>query len=200
MQNNSDLKKLERQAFLTFFKDGLWDICLGLFIISWGLGLLTELAYLAGTWFVVLWFIVLGLKKWITYPRTGYVKLGTREIKFKVQVAILLGIVVLLGAAIMLVFAYDSRPQWISEYFPLLFCGMVALIVITVGEWLGVRRFLIHAALIFGAGVIHQWSELSWACTFITAGSVIFLIGLGILIKFLKDNPKPAVGGTDNLG
>ena len=199
MRVNGDLKRLERKALWLFFQDGLWDMCLGLFVIGWGAGMLTDLAYLAGVWSVALWFLVLGLKKWITYPRTGYVKLGTREIRIKAQVAILLGVVILVGAAVMAVFAYDSRPQWISEYFPILFCGMMALIVITLAEWLGVRRFMVHAALIFGAGAAHQWGDVSWSYTFIASGGVIFIIGLGILVKFLRDNPRPA-GGMDSGG
>lgn len=198
MQANGDLKRLERKALWLFFQDGLWDMCLGLFIISWGVGMLTDLAYLSGVWFTALWLLVLGVKKWITYPRTGYVKLGTREFKLKAQVAILLGVVALVGAAIMLLFLNDTRPQWISDYFPLFFSGMMALIVVVVAEWLAVRRFFIHAAIIFAAGAVHQWTDISWSYTFIAAGGVIVCIGLGILVKFLKDNPKPPEG-TDGL-
>ena len=43
-----NLKEIQRKVYMTFFQDGLWDIFLGLFILGWGLSILTEAAYLPG--------------------------------------------------------------------------------------------------------------------------------------------------------
>ena len=192
-----DLKKLEKRAFMTFFQDGLWDICLGLFIMGWGIGILTDMAFLIGGWFIVIYLAVLGIKKWLTYPRIGYVKLNKREVKMKLQLTILLGVVMLLGVFITGIFALDTRPQWLSDYFPMFFSGMLALIVIVISLWVGAYRFILYAVFILGAGAIHQWLDLEWSYTYIGAGSVIILIGLSILISFLRKYPKTPQGETD---
>ena len=192
---DTDLKKLERKAFLTFFHDGLWDICLGLFIVGWGAGILTDHAYLAGTLFITLYFIVYGLKKWLTYPRIGYIKLGSRQEKIRVRLGIVLGIVAMAGILLGVAFISDERPRWLTDYFPLLFTGVLALIVGGVASWLGVRRFVFYAVLIFAGGAVHQWTPVEWSYTFLVSGGIITLSGLMILIRFLHDNPKTAAEG-----
>ena len=196
MRSDKELKRLQRKALLTFFQDGLWDIFLGLFVIDWGVGLVIDLAYLSGIWLVALGFLVIGVKHWIIYPRTGYVKLGSGPVKVKLLTSFLVGLVALLGVLMMLLVGYDARPDWVSDYFPLIFSGMMALVIFTAAEWLGVRRFFIHAALVFIAGAVHQWGNIDWAYTFIAAGTIIVVIGAVILAIFLKRNPKHPDQGT----
>ena len=190
MQKDADLRKLIRRTYLSFFQDGLWDIFLGLFILGWGVGMLTDMAYLVGGWFICFYFIIWGLKRWLTYPRIGYVKLGDREQKIRMGISIVLGIMVLIGLVFAIAFITDERPQWLMDYFPLLFSGMLAVVVSGISLSLGAYRFLVYAVMIFVAGSIHQWSDIEWAYTFIGAGSLIGLIGVIVLIRFVRRYPK----------
>jgi len=170
MVEDINLKDIQRKVYMSFFQDGLWDIFLGLFILGWGLAILTELAYLIGAFFIGIYFTVWGVKKWLTYPRIGYASL------VGVMMAVLWGI--------------GTRPQWLADYFPLVFNGMLAAIVCVVAYWARVNRFYLHAVLIFLGAVFNLWLGIPWEFGFIGAGSIIVLIGLGIFIIFLRKYPK----------
>ena len=190
MNMDADLKKLVRRTYLAFFQDGLWDIFLGLFIIGWGLSILTDLAYLVGGWFICFYFIIWGIKRWLTYPRIGYVKLGDREKKIRMGISIVLGIMVLVGIVFAIGFITDERPQWIADYFPLIFSGLLAVLVGGITWSFGVYRFLLYSMLIFIAGVVQHWTDIEWAHSYIGAGVVIMLLGVIILIRFIQKYPK----------
>ncbi|MDH4292277.1 MAG: hypothetical protein OEV56_06690, partial [Dehalococcoidia bacterium] len=74
MVSDVNLKEIQRKVYMSFFQDGLWDIFLGLFMVGWGLAILTEAAYLPGIYFLGIYFAIWGIKKWLTYPRIGYVR------------------------------------------------------------------------------------------------------------------------------
>ena len=189
MNADADLKPLVRRSYLIFFQDGLWDIFLGLFVLVWGLGILTDLAYLAGSLFVCLYLVVWSLKRWLTYPRIGYARLGVRQEKFRQLVSIILGITMTAGIIFAIIFIADDRPEWLSDYFPLLFSGVLAAVVGVMTAWLGVYRFLVHAALIFIAGAVHQFMDIAWSHTYIGGGTVIIIVGAFYLVRFLKKYP-----------
>jgi len=191
MIEDINLKEIQRKVYMTFFQDGLWDIFLGLFILGWGLTILTEAPYLPGVFFIGIYFTVWGIKKWLTYPRIGYVRFSaTSRRRITARFLILLTVVLLLGIIAGLVWGIGTRPQWLADYFPLIFNGMLAAIVCLVAYWARVNRFYLHAALIFLGAVFHLWLGIRWEFGFIGAGGIIILIGLGILIIFLRKYPK----------
>jgi hypothetical protein len=189
MQMDADLKKLERRAYLTFFQDGLWDICLGLFLVGWGLMLTLEFTGIIGGIWVALYFIILSLKRWVTYPRTGYIKVaGARRQQMKL---VILGVVLLLfGLAGFLAFAAGNRPDWVSEYFLFMFGTMIAVVISLLGYWWKVLRWYIYAGLLFLAVSLYQWAGVPENLAFIVPGSIIALYGLVLLIGFLRKYPK----------
>jgi len=90
-----------------------------------------------------------------------------------------------------------TRPQWLADYFPLIFNGMLAAVVCFVAYWARVNRFYLYAALIFLGAVLHQWSGIEWEFGFIGSGGIILLSGLGFLIRFLRKYPRVAQEGKD---
>jgi len=191
MVSDINLKEIQRKVYMTFFQDGLWDIFLGLFIVGWGLSILTESAYLPGVSFLGIYFAIWGIKKWLTYPRIGYVRFSsTSRRRITARFVILLTVVLLLGVMAGVLWGIGTRPQWLVDYFPLIFNGMLAAIVCFAAYWARVNRFYLHAALIFLGAVFHLWLGIRWEFGFIGAGSIIVLIGLGLLIGFLRKYPK----------
>jgi len=198
MRKDDELQTIQRNVYMTFFEDGVWDIFLGLFVLGWGLSILTEGSYLPGVVFVCLYFIVWGIKKRMTYPRIGYVRFSsTSRRRIKARFVILLTVVLLLGLLAGVLFGIGSRPQWLVDYFPLIFNGMLAAIVCFVAYWARVDRFYLYAALVFLGGVLHKWPGIPWEFGFISAGGIITSIGLGFLIRFLRKYPKIAQEGLD---
>ncbi len=191
MVANINLKEIQRRVYMTFFQDGLWDIFLGLFILGWGLTILTEAVYLPGVFFIGIYFTIWGIKKWLTYPRIGYVRFSaTSRRRITARFLVLLTVVLLLGIIAGLVWGIGTRPQWLADYFPLIFNGMLAAIVCLAAYWARVNRFYLHAALIFLGAVFHLWLGIQWEFGFIGAGGIIVLIGVGLLISFLRKYPK----------
>jgi len=191
MVEDINLKEIQRKVYMTFFQDGLWDIFLGLFILGWGLTILTEIPYLPGVFFTGIYFTIWGIKKWLTYPRIGYVRFSaTSRRRITARFLILGAVVLLVGMIMAVLWGIGTRPQWLADYFPLIFNGMLAAIVCIVAYWARANRFYLHAALIFLGAVFHLWLGIRWEFGFIGAGGIIVLIGVGILISFLRKYPK----------
>jgi hypothetical protein len=191
MVSDVNLKEIRRKVYMSFFQDGLWDIFLGLFIVGWGLAILTEAAYLPGISFLGLYFVIWGIKKWLTYPRIGYARFSaTSRRRITARFLILGTVVLLLGVLAAVVWGIGTRPQWLADYFPLIFNGMLAAVVCFVAYWARVNRFYLHAALIFLGAVFHLWLRIGWEFGFIGAGGIIVVIGLGILASFLRKYPR----------
>jgi len=191
MVEGINLKEIQRKVYLSFFQDGLWDIFLGLFILGWGLAILTDATYLPGVSFIGLYFGIWGIKKWLTYPRIGYARFSATSRRRITARFLILGVVVLLvGVMMAVLWGIGTRPQWLADYFPLIFNGILAAIVCLVAYWARVNRFYLYAVLIFLGAVFHLWLGIRWEFGFIGAGGIIVLIGLGILIIFLRKYPK----------
>ena len=71
---DTNLGTIKNKVHFTFFQDGLWDIFLGVFLLAWGLTVWFNLPFLPGGVFVLFFWLVLGLKQLITYPRIGYAR------------------------------------------------------------------------------------------------------------------------------
>jgi hypothetical protein len=193
MVEDISLKEIQRKVYMTFFQDGLWDIFLGLFILGWGLAILTDLAYLPGVAFIGLYFAIWGVNKRLTYPRIGYARFSETSRRRITAKFVILGVAVMLVGVIMAVlWGIGTRPQWLADYFPLIFNGILAAIVCFVAYWARVKRFYGYAVLIFLGAVFHLWLGTEWEFGFIGAGGIILLIGLGVLIIFLRKYPKMA--------
>jgi hypothetical protein len=191
MVEDIKLKEIQRKIYLSFFQDGLWDIFLGLFILGWGLTILTDAVYLPGPLFVGLYFAVWGVKKRLTYPRIGYARFSeTGRRRVTARFLILGTVVLLVGVMMAVLWGIGTRPQWLADYFPLVFNGILAAIVCIVAYWARANRFYLYAVLIFLGAVFHLWLGIPWEFGFIGAGGIIMLIGVGILINFLRKYPK----------
>ncbi len=190
-----NLKEIQRKVYMSFFQDGLWDIFLGLFLLGWGLAILTDIAYLPGITFIGLYFSIWGVKKRLTYPRIGYARFSeTSRRKISARVLILGVVVLLVGVMVAVLWGIDRRPQWLADYFPLIFNGILAAVVCVVAYWARINRFYLYAALIFLGGVFNLWLGVRWEFGFIGAGCVIVLIGVVVLIIFLRKYPKMVEG------
>jgi hypothetical protein len=193
MRKDDELQTIQRKVYMTFFEDGVWDIFLGLFVLGWGLSILTEGTFLPAILFIILYSAVWGIKKWLTYPRIGYVKFSSTSRRvIKTRFVVLLTVALLLGLLVGVLFGIGTRPKWLVDYFPLIFYGMLAAIICFAAYWAKANRFYLHAALIFLGGILHKWPGIPWEFGFIGSGGIITLIGVGFLIRFLRKYPKVA--------
>jgi hypothetical protein len=79
-----------------------------------------------------------------------------------------------------------GMPQFLRDYFELLFGTMLAIVVGLVGYWWGIVRWYYYAGLVFVFAAVNQWLGLSFDLSFIIPGAVILLCGLLIFVRFLR--------------
>ena len=184
MNTEIDTKKIKRRVYMSFFQDGLWDIFLGLFLLGWGFTVWFDLPWLPGAVFVGFFWLVLGLKKIITYPRIGHAT-PTEQRSRTLKIAIA-GVVVLVAVIFLLPLVTRGEVQFLRNYFEFLFGSMIAIAVALIGYWWRIYRWYLYAGIIFLFFVFNQWSELSFNLSFIMPGGLITLCGLNILYRFLR--------------
>lgn len=165
-------------------------------LLGWGLGLLTDTAGFTGIWFIPVYWIIWGLKKRLTLPRIGYVKVA-RERKTLAWLAIAGEVTFLVAVIAYFLVISGSLPVFLRGYFMLLFVMISAGVASSIAYWWKVNRWYGYTALTLLGGVSYQWLGFSLPFSFIIPGSVIILSGLLILIRFLRHNPIPAKEGTD---
>ena len=183
------LKEIKRKVYMSYFQDGLWDILLGVFLVGWGLIIQFDIAALGGALVMTFYFIILALKKWLTYPRAGYVKIA-EERRQKIKMTLLGAVIFGLGSLVFLLFLPGEPPSWLSDYFIILFGCMIALITSLLAYWWSVLWWYSYAVLVVIGAAFHQWLNTPLAPSFIIPGAVIMLSGLLLLIRFLVQHPK----------
>jgi hypothetical protein len=193
MQLDADLKRIQRKVYISYFQDGLWDMLLGVFLLGWGLMVTYDFVAVMGGIWVAFYFMVLGLKRWLTYPRMGYIKIAEAR-RQQIKMVILGVVLLLLGLAVFFIFAVNSRPAWFSEYFMFIFGVMMTAVIAALGYWWKVARWYLYAVMVFIAFSIHQWLDVPLNLAFIAPGGIITLLGLTLLVRFLRRYPRAKEG------
>ncbi|UCC86536.1 MAG: hypothetical protein JSV81_17045 [Anaerolineales bacterium] len=210
MSHDINLKELERRAWRSVFQDGLWDIYLGLLLLAMAIGALLSDAgiasetgsLLAHVGLVVL--ATLGLwagKRFITLPRLGRVKFGSKGKARKMKAMLLLVFSALLGAALF-VFIWLILRQGRTEGLPLQLIvpaiwSVNALVVFSLGAYFldYERLYLIGVMYAVAVPADRLLRELvGLDLTFLAFGvpaAVILITGALILVRFLRDYPVP---------
>ena len=211
MSLDTDMKRIQRKTYISYFQDGLWDVLLGLFFLMWGLMMLADIASMVGVEFVILSVMrtviivalflypaIWAVKKWAAYSRIGYVKLRkAEEQKIGARLTATVVIAVLLGVLMLLLVYSGGVPQWFDSYFIVCFGGILAAAVGLIAYWLKVNHWYAYAVLIFSAFALQPWLQTPLHYSFIASGSIVLLSGLVLLIRFICKYPKPAEEGFD---
>jgi len=200
MEQDVDLKEIERKAYLTYSKDGFWDICLGLFFLLQGITFAVRgFAFIGtlGAFAAVLLPVFMSLKRAIALPRLGYVKFSPeRQARLKrgrLLLSVVLTFTALLGGVLFL--AYTSQTGWklwLRNLHLIPYGFVLAVVVGAVGFLFEIKRFLYYAVLILAAFIVGRMMNARPDLYFIPLGAIFFVIGLVLMIRFLRKYPKPA--------
>jgi len=204
MTQEIDLKALEKKAWTSYFDDGILDITVGLFILIFGIGMTTRFTYLAAlSWMAIFFFA--GAKKSITLPRVGIVKFSAdREKRMKRETSFYM--IFFIITAVMGLLFFMGLTMDISQSIRTL-VGNLALLtyemIIGVGlcfvaYWKQIRRFYLYGALVFILTIsiplfnipLTEHMLFSAAYQFIITGTLILIVGLIVLIRFLRKYPE----------
>jgi hypothetical protein len=200
MEDNRDLKKIEKRIIGSYFNDGLWDIYGALILLGFGFTMVTGWDYLILAFAVVAVALLL-LRRRIIIPRLGQVKFSI-ERQSKTKKSILIAVItgtftMLLGAVFFVLYSTNTVPQWLDvwmgDYFLAAFGGVLALVIAIAAYLVGVWRYYIYAALTFVAYVIASILRPhdTEAIPIVMAGAIILIMGAIVLTRFLRKYPLP---------
>lgn len=207
MSEKLNLKELERKAWRSFFDDGLWDIYLGTLLALMGISVLmdtldlTEVQHM-GIYIGLLIVSMVGLwaaKRFITLPRLGRVKFGTKRQKSRKKTSLVLFASVVLGLILFLLLGGVARGD-ISHDLSLdsIIPGVWALNMLLVfglgGYFLEFERLyligLLYAIVLPLDFILRESSGLRIVqYMFIIAGLIIIAVGSIYLKRFLRSYP-----------
>lgn len=196
MDSGIDQKKIKLKVYMSYFQDGLWDVVLGIFLLGWGLAVLFDLNWLPGGVFVAFFWLALGLKKKITYPRIGFSRPVERR-KQMIRLTIAGAVSLTLGIFVLGAFAAGDTFQWLRSYFELLFNSMLALAILLIGYWWRIVRWYAYGGLVFIFAAFNQWLGLSFELSFIIPGAIVLLCGMLVFFRFLRKYP---IMSTEDFG
>jgi hypothetical protein len=210
MSQNLDLKAIERKAFRSVHQDGLWDIYLGVLLLS--LSLFFSIPESGeGEWRYMLIallgggiaFAVFQLgKKYITTPRMGQVRFGPERQKRKNTLAWVMSAFVLVTLGLLLFSLYvwnvgasgqpvdlnlaPSLERAVVASIAALISGISTIVISYFKEF--TRGYYI--VLLMGCGFfLTLW--LDSTVPMIVAGALILVPGLVLFVTFLRQHPLP---------
>jgi len=196
MSQDDQLKKLSRKAYVSYHQDGLIDILIGLGLLGFGLMMLFDNSmFNMLAWMPIIFYVP--IKNRITVPRFGYVQFNSERVKRQhLLVGLLTGLLLLILLFGLYVFAVGGdMPPLIRMVRGgdgmLLMGGLFAFMMITAGLVTRLDRLFVYAfltLLIVPGGAI-LGIEPSYRVIFL--GSLILLIGIILLVRFLRAYPLP---------
>ena len=214
-----NFKTLEKKAYRSFFKDGIYDVFLGLLLLSFGLPLiLNEFHWLDYETItipllipiminvVALLFLILG-KKHITTPRLGIVHFGKPRKRKMMHVKLFLVISVLIGVITFLLSLFKVFPVGGTTGIPLPFIifGIQSLLVFSfMAYFMDFTRLYLYAFLFAISLPLTFWLRKNTSLPYpslwvfsLTAGPML-IIGCIVFIRFLNQFPLKKELGVSN--
>ncbi len=207
MEENIDLKTVEKKIFKTSGEDGILDIYLAILFIGMGFfGVFWELIPLPWN-IVLLYSIIISIafpfyyfaKKYIAAPRTGIAKISVKTSPTSKRLLLFLLINVIIT---FIIFIFTLIRPFGIQTDPILTMLVIGLLFLTLpmsglAYFLKTPRLYI-TAIVMGLSLlvselIHPFidSPFHFAIAFSISGSIILIMGVVVLIRFFRKYPLP---------
>ncbi len=212
MSETIDLKELERRAYRSFFRDGLWDLYLGTILLALGVGvtisnagvtwgyLFPDLHVVTLALYVVSMVILVGGKKLITVPRMGTARFAAPRRRRLGKSAVMLALGAAAGLVAFLVLANDQIPAawraWPTSG-AILFSANALIVLGALAYFLDFSRLYTYAvlwalALPLSEGLV-RYGGLSRIVAFMVGfcglSGIMLVTGAVLLVRFLRTYP-----------
>jgi len=189
MSKKSKKNREKRESLIwKFFEDGIWDIYLGILVLWLGLIIYYRWSGWFGLMVIPFAIIPILLKRWVTLPRAGDMKLKSKKKRNITGIAI---IVVAIFA--ILLFSLKKEPglpgllHYIQENSNLVIGSLLGTVTWFLAYALGFQRLYFYGLLLFVAFFFDSGlsAEKPFGFT-VAAGVIILLAGSYLFFKFLK--------------
>lgn len=184
----------ERAAIMAYGQDGIWELVLGVVFVSLAVAEYFVLDYPAAIMVILAYPVVLALKEGITAPRIRLSELSpvaSRRLQSAmVFVAVLLLVLALAGLLVFGLLEPQAIPDWLPQATPMAL-AMVTLVILALtafaasGSW----RYLFYGIVLPASFVLLFWSEIPAWTVFAAPGVLMTVIGLWLLIRFMRSHP-----------
>lgn len=205
MQQEFDIKEIERRARRALFQNGILEMLFGFYLLMIGGALgMRRPAFLAGICVAVSAPVLLrAAYRRVIYPRVGYAAFGERANVAGARLlrSAALVFIVLLAAMFVVSFSlewWSVWRVWSTRVLPVLLGALLALVPLLQAVSLGVRRAYATAAIALASGFVaphlvarqHYAPILGAQLGFV--GAVILALGIVAFIGFLRAFPPQA--------
>lgn len=207
MSVDRPFKRLERKAYVSYHRDGLIDLVLGMAAVGFGMNLATDsVVWNMFAWLPIIFYVP--LKNRITVPRLGYVSFGsTASGRNRRLVGFLsLGVLFLLLAGLVIfllpIFGRVDSPMvaWIRSS-PLLFFGLAGAVGFGVGGAIsGIRRLTTYAVLCSVLMIAGHVLGLAPYIPILLLAAALFTVGAILMIRFMRKYPLAGAETSDETG
>jgi len=203
MNTRTSLREVEKRTYMSYHQDGLLDIFVGVYVLSFASGILLLTLTDFSTWFVsipaifpaIMVPIWISAKRRITMPRIGYVKFGgSGANKFT---AIFIGLMVA-GLGVFMAFSFASSHAWALTLRNLIISNGMIIIGVSAAAisslfayTMGLNRLYAYGLLtlvLFSAG---HFTTIPFGYFLLTIGLVIIINGFVLLMQFIRKHPLP---------
>ena len=217
MEQEIDLKHLERKVWTSFYEDGIWDIYFGLLLLSIAVGAFCADTGISekysiyghvGVLVLAMLFLLLG-KRLITIPRIGTVVFGPRGRARLTKAQILLAVSCVMGLGAFLLIASaigNAARRPIMDYVVPLFWVVNMLVLFSLAAYFlnYVRLYVIgflYAIAVPADKFLRQVLHIDVSVVaFGVPALVIIAMGAVVLMRFLRKYPSNRERVIDEIG
>ena len=209
MEQQIDLKQLERKVWTSFFEDGIWDIYLGALLIAMAVGaFLADIGAPEATQIIIYGclvgaacFFLWAGKRFITVARIGRVNFGPTGRARKKKANIVFAISVLIGLVVFVIVTLSvknsvSRVLSLNIFLPAVWVVNMLIVFSLAAYFLRYNRLYLIGVM-FAVGVpldivLRELTHLD--LSFVAFGApalVILIMGIIVFVRFLRKYPLP---------
>ena len=219
MSQKKDLKVIEKKVFTSFHQDGLIDLFLGFIMLVSILSSTLDASGISDSIRIIIYvplMVILGpvlytlCKRYITFPRMGYVKLGSKQ-KRKRNVIIFSIITAILATLVILTVLLGNKAGnvgsvfgikaefWTSALVTLIIIGIFAVIAFV----LMTPRFYLLGLIVGMSEPLHMllkhFTQIKYigVIAYGIPALLLFILGSIVLKRFMNKYPLPKAGEVD---
>ena len=192
---NFDLKEIERKVYLTYHKDGILDIYLGMGIMSVSSVFFFEYFYSMSGIIAILPIFYAASKKQFTIPRLGYVKFSSStkgRARNSLTLALLLGSMSAIAGLFAFYSVISSGYSWIEPLIAnwrITIASILLVVFSLFGYVSDLRRMYYYGLVSFIVFIAGIFLPIPGYLLILTVGGIISINGIVLLYRFTQEYP-----------
>jgi hypothetical protein len=194
MNEKINLKEIERKSYTSYHQDGVIDVTVAVVVFTFSAIMISDMPWLGGITGILAVLFYAGAKKLLTVPRIGYVKFPQQRAQRITAVTVVMGLLAFVAGIVAFTQTTSSgTPAWVQlliDNYMITIGAIVAALFLLGGFAFRTNRIYGYALLtlvMFGVGHLIDF-PLYYYLT--ALGTVILIIGLILMIRFVNKYPK----------